>query len=788
MPATRGDTISGVFRWALGRANCLVVLSLVACVVSACRDTTPGGPQTRTPKDWNVFVITIDTLRADRLPSYGAAGVATPAIARLAAEGTTFEWAFTPVPLTLPAHASIFTGTHPFRHGVRNNGGFYLDSQQRTLASTLKERGYRTAAFVSAFVLDSQWGLATGFDHYYDDFELSAGDVSAMARVQRPGEQTWAAAERWLDERGGERFLAWLHLFDPHTPYEPPQPFRSQYAGRPYDAEIAYSDSIVGRAIDWLRARNLLEKTVVVLLSDHGEGLGDHDEDEHGLLAYDSTLRVPWIIRFPEQSHRGGRIAQSVSLVDVTPTILGLLGISVPASLDGVDMSPQIASGSTVAVPPIYAETYYPRLQFNWSELVSVRDDRYKFIRAPRPELYEYRSDQRESRNLVTERAEVAARFGRILDNMRRQSDALPVAKPIDAEAERRLSSLGYVAGSSPTQGPIAVLPDPKDRVDTYRKLSRARELLAVGDKGAGVEILEAIVLEEPELAPARELLRNYFYQPTQVRRGLEWFAAATRKRPDSVPLLVELGTFQRAVGHLDESTATLQKALEHAPNSVEALSAAAETHRAAGRLDRAVDVFKKAATLTNDPTPTMRVAETLTRVGRPGEAEDIVKRTLTEHPKLGGAHYLLGFIAEQRGDFAAAEREYRTEMSLTPWDHRPVFNLALLIGQRGDFPTELQLLESIPKIAPDFADVDFYLAKTILDLGDRARFPEAVAAARRGLQRAPNSPQAPLGHYVLADIFMLEGKKTEAARELRLGKALEDRVGPPRGGPLTTR
>jgi tetratricopeptide (TPR) repeat protein len=543
----------------------------------------------------------------------------------------------------------------------------------------------------------------------------------------------------------------------------------------------------VGHALTWLRARDILDKTIVVLLSDHGEGLGDHGEDEHGLLAYDSTLRVPWIVRVPEQPHRGGRIEQHVGLVDVMPTILGLLAIEPPDSLDGVDVSPLIASGADVSATPLYAETYYPRLQFNWSELTSVRDGRYKFIRAPRAELYEYRTDPSESRNLITERGDVAARFARVLDNMRHSADAVPVAKPLDAEAAQRLSSLGYVssAASTPSSG---ALPDPKDRLETYRGLSRARELLAVGDERAGVALLEAIVLQEPELTPARELLRKYWLPPPRVRRGLEWFCAAARKRPDPVPLLVEVATSQRAIGRIDESAATLDTALSRAPDSVEVLLAAAETHRAAGRFERAVELFRTAATLTSDPTPMMRVAETLTRMGRLDEAGQIVKDMLALHPQLGGAHYLLAFIAEQRGNFAEADREYRAEMSLSPWDHRAVFNLALLTGQRGDFRSQLHLLETIPRLAPEFGDVHFYIAKALLDLGDRSRFPEAVAAARRGLKLAPASTQAPLGHYVLADIFMLEGKQVDAARELRLGKALEQRVGAPGGGPLPAR
>jgi tetratricopeptide (TPR) repeat protein len=221
----------------------------------------------------------------------------------------------------------------------------------------------------------------------------------------------------------------------------------------------------------------------------------------------------------------------------------------------------------------------------------------------------------------------------------------------------------------------------------------------------------------------------------------------------------------------------TFDKALTRAPNSVDALSGAAETHRAAMRLDRALDLFKKAAEQSTEPVPAMRVAETLISMGRLGEAEQILTSTIAAQPRLGGAHYLLAVVAEQRGDRTRAEREYRLEMGLTPWDHRAAFNLAVLAGNRRDFQTQVELLESIPRIAPDFAEVHFFLAKALLDLGDRRRFQEAIAAARRGLQLAPESPQAPLGRYVLADLYTLEGRVSDAARELRLGRQLEDRV-----------
>lgn len=755
----------------------LAVVSLLACLTLTCRADEPSLRSAPAGKGWNVFIVTIDTLRADRLPAYGYSSGATPAITRLAAEGTTFRWAFTPVPLTLPAHASVLTGMQPFRHGIRDNGAFYLDSQQRTLASMLKERGFRTAAFVSAFVLDSQWGLTTGFDRYYDDFNITADDLGAMASVQRPGGETWIEAQRWLEQQGNERFFVWLHLFDPHTPYAPPEPYRTQFAAQPYDGEIAYSDAIVGQAVDWLEKRSLLDKTVVVVLSDHGEGLGEHGEDEHGLLAYDSTLRVPWIVRLPGGQRAGTVIDREVSLVDVTPTILGLLSIPGSAPMDGTDLAPLLTSDTSVPAAEVYAESYYPRLRFNWSELLSVRNDQYKFIRAPRPELYDYRNDPGELRNLVTEQPEIAARLGSILDGMRRQANDVPVAKPVDAEAARRLASLGYVGGAPSLPSSADTLADPKDRVETYRSLVRARELLNSGDDRAGTRLLEKTVLGEPDLEPARRLLREYWLQRKLVGRGLDWFSAAARQHPDAVSLLIELGAFQRAAGRLDDAVVTFEKALARAPNSIDALSGAAETLREAGRLDHALELFKKAAAQSTDAVPTMRVAETLIRMGRLDEAEQILTSAIAANPKLGGAHYLLALVAEQHGDGTRAERDYRLEMGITPWDHRAPFNLAMLVGQRRDFQTQLALLESIPRIAPDFAEVHFFLAKALLDLGDRRRFPDAIAAARRGLQMAPESPQAALGHYVLADLYTLEGRAADAARELRLARQLEDSV-----------
>ncbi len=759
-------------------------LSTVALIVAlastgsfGCRDNSQTVDVSGEFSGRNVLVITVDTLRADHLPTYGYQKLATPAISRLAQEGVRFDLAFTPVPLTLPAHASIFTGRLPFRHGVRDNGGFYVDAGQPTLAATLKANGFHTAAFVSTFVLDSRWGLANGFDRYFDNFTVAAADLAAMARVQRPGAETWSEARQWLDQHVQEKFFVWIHLFDPHTPYLPPEPYRTPYADRLYDGEIAYSDSIVGQIIGYLEARRSLDNTLVVFLSDHGEGLGDHGEDEHGLLAYDSTLRVPWIVRLPGHARAGRIVNQPVSLVDVTPTILGLLGIATPKEADGVNLAPLIASESALRRDELYAETYYPRLRFNWSHLVSVRSDRYKFIRAPRSELYEYRTDPDELHNIAAANPAVAASLEQILDRMvPTDPNRTPVASRPDPDAARRLGSLGYIGGGATGKTSSSALADPKDKTTVYRFLSHARELLGTGSDRAGLDLLQRIVLEEPELEPARRILREYWINHDRSKEGVTWFRQAAARHPRAASLLVELGTLERAAHLPDSALETFQRALMMEPDAVDALTGMAETLRGTGQVEDALKFFKAAAAQSSDAAPRMRVAETLIKIGRLSEADGVLTSAIAVEPHVAGAHYLLAQIAEQQHDLVRAEREYRLEMAVSAWDYRARFNLAALLGSRNEHREQVTLLESIPVLAPEFGEVFFFIAKALFDSGDRSRFPEAMSAVERGLRLAPESPSAPLGHYVLADIHKVEGRPADALREIRRGQQLEDR------------
>jgi arylsulfatase A-like enzyme len=438
------------------------------------------------PRELNIVLVTIDTLRADRLSGFGSR-VQTPNLDRLASEGVLFTNASTTVPFTFPAHSSIMTGTYPPFHGVRENVGYYLGEENTTLAQTLGAAGWQTAGFVSAFVLDSRWGIARGFEHYFDDFDLGAFENANMASVQRPGTETIAAALEWLDGRqkspsANQPFFLWLHLFDAHDPYTPPEPFRSQYPDRPYEAEVAYTDSLVGGFIDELGKRDLMDRSLVVLTADHGEGLGDHGENFHGFFVYDSTVHVPLILRFPGRAPAGRRVATAVSHVDIAPTILDLADQEIPRHLQGRSLLTSLseeteAPSENGSGPVVYAESFYPLLHYGWAAQRSLRSATHKYIEAPSPELFDLASDPGETSNRVAGQQRAVSRMARSLVDLAAQLEegATTAATPdLDEQALAQLQALGYLAG--PGQAEVAAYdprtprPDPKDKVHLHRR------------------------------------------------------------------------------------------------------------------------------------------------------------------------------------------------------------------------------------------------------------------------------------------------------------------------------
>src|SRR5437660_3710536 len=378
------------------RAFCL----LFACFLRVPPRFAAGNPAT------NVVIVTIDTLRADHLGCYGYKHIRTPNIDALAADGVRFERAYTPVPVTLPAHTAIFTGSYPMLSGIHDFSANKLNPQQPTLASALKEHAYSTAAIIGSAVLDSRFGLNHGFDFYYDHFDFNRLLETNLDEMERPGNVVADVALDWLSKNYQKKFFLWMHLYDPHYPYRPPPPYSQEYASRPYDGEIAFADAQVGRLLRFLKEKGLYQNTLVVLSGDHGESLGEHGEKTHGFFIYNATLQVPLIVKLPHGT-MATQVATRVSLTDIMPTVLHILKLDIPSHVQGRNFLPLIDVKQPNAQGSLYAETFLPRLHFNWSELRGIETDKYHFIDAPKPELYDLSKDPGETQNLLPQKKAV---------------------------------------------------------------------------------------------------------------------------------------------------------------------------------------------------------------------------------------------------------------------------------------------------------------------------------------------------------------------------------------------
>lgn len=506
-----------------------------------------------------VVLVSIDTLRADRLPSYGYAGVETPAIDALRADALQFQNAYTACPLTLPAHVSLMTGLLPPVHGVRDNIGYRLDPEAHpTLAQRLRQAGYSTGAAVSAYVLNRGTGLGAGFDRYDDAIEVTARTIGEL---QRSGRDTVAVARAWLGEQQDRAFFLFVHLFEPHTPYAPPEPYRSRYPSL-YDGEIAAADAAVGELLAYLRERDLYDSALIVLLSDHGEGLGDHGEDEHGILLHRETLRVPLLVKLPGSRLAGRSVADPVQLADVVPTVLELLGLERPSELPGTSLL-AIASAAPGSTPErrLYGETFYPRLHMAWSELRSLVDRRHHLIAGPRDELYDLHDDP-------AERVDVAGELPGIADAMRtdlhRLAGDFAAPATIDPKDAERLAALGYLATPVTSVGP---LPDPKAGLPVLKRVRAAFERAGAGDHETAARLLAGIVAEQPGMLDARIQLAKSLTALGRLEDALEQYRLAAERAPAAADgLMVEAARLHLQLGRLEDAETQARAVLEPLP------------------------------------------------------------------------------------------------------------------------------------------------------------------------------------------------------------------------------
>ena len=538
---------------------------LVVLLAAAAAAAWFGWRATRAPSVHTgpIILISIDTLRADRLPVYGYRKVETPAIDALAAESVVFDQAWAHSPLTLPSHASMFTGRLPFEHGVRDNMGFSLKDGTPTLASLLAGRGYATAGFVSAYVLRRDTGIAAGFATY-DDALPAASPEKATGEVQRDGAQTLAAAETWLAGRTDQKWFLFLHLYEPHSPYEPPERFRR--FTDPYDGEIAYTDELVGRFIETLKRRGDYDRALIVFLSDHGEGLGDHGEMEHGIFLYSETTKVPLIAKLPGAREAGRRVASPVQHVDLVPTILNQIGAPVPQGLRGRSLVPAF-EGKTVADAGLYAEALYPRYHFGWSELYALTDARYRFIRAPKDELYDIQEDPGERRSVAAERESTRVAMRQALEQLMAGASVDAPAQ-MTSESQQRLRALGYVgmqASVSPqTRGDL--LPDPKDNVRVLELYRQGLDLVRANRLGEATRAFQTIAASNPAMADVWSEIAGLLVRQGRLEEALAAYKRLVEAAPHDPSAIVSVAQVLLELRRFDEAKAQAGLALDLLP------------------------------------------------------------------------------------------------------------------------------------------------------------------------------------------------------------------------------
>ena len=619
----------------------VIVAALFA--VGACRWMAPG-----TPRHPNLLLVTIDTLRADHVGAYGAATGATPALDALAAAGVRFDQVQTAVPLTGPSHATILTGQYPPAHGVRGNVVFTLGSKHPTLATLLKRQGYQTAAFVGAYPVAAAFGFNQGFDTFNEDFhETNPGEPGAERRANEVSD----SAIKWLESAAGAAapaqsrpFFAWLHFYDPHAPYSPPAPYRDRFAGDPYDGEIAYTDAQVGRVIDWLRSTRHDADTVVVLLADHGEGLGDHHELMHAVLVYQSTMRIPLLMSGPGVP-RGVVVPSRAATIDVLPTVMGLLGFGADRALLGRDLRPLMASRA-VSADPLYGESLFGRLNCHWASLRSWVKDDWKLIVGSQPELYNLAQDPQENHDLAAaEPARVTRMTQELQHALQRIAPEGDRAQPNmpTAEQEQRLRSLGYTAGSGGS-GPLddPRLPDPRTHVELYDRLQAATAAQGPALARAFDDVQE-ITRVDPDNPFAFGTLASMAYRYGSLALAERAFARTLELDPDRPGIRQNYGKLLRELWRYDESEHELRIAL--------------------------------AQTTEDDTRTRVNLAETLVALKKTSEAETLLSAVLAREPKnpeaLGAKGRLL--LAQDRVPEALASLQQATSTS----DPEPFIELA---------------------------------------------------------------------------------------------------------------
>jgi arylsulfatase A-like enzyme/Tfp pilus assembly protein PilF len=715
----------------------------------------------------NVLLISIDTLRADHLSAYGFPRPTTPNIDAVAREGVLFKNVHTPVPMTLPAHVSMLTGTLPPTHGLRDNLQNRLPEGSQTLAEMLKARGFTTGAIVSTFVLDRRFGTSQGFDTYDDRFQAvhKIGDLA-----ERKGDEATRLARDWLDEHKAQPFFLFVHFYDPHDPYEPPEPFASKWSAHPYEGEVAFADYCVGQVLERLRQLGLYDDTLIVITGDHGEMLGEHGELNHGFFIYEGALRVPLVVRAPHAQATARQVDLPVSLIDIVPTVLSMVGAEVSKKVQGMDLSPWLTGrGAGGGARPLYAETVTPTRYYGTNSLLGVIADGWKYIETTRPELYDLRSDPAEAVNLLEREPARADALGRtlvaILAAAGRAPGPAPESAALDDASRQRLAALGYLGRGDDTSshGFDRSKEDPKDLIAFFRKDQQLNKLVEDKKYAEARTLCDDMLRQRSGFADCHLQMSKIAAAEGNLDAALTAARKAVAVGPKNERAHVQLAALLKDRGDLDGAIAHLRQALRLEPSAPDIRMLLGRALAEKGRLDEAASLLGTAATVQPESAAAAtHLGFVLAKQGRLEEAVLSYRRALALDPGSAEAHAYLGSaLASQRqwdeaiGHFDAALKAKPENAELHDW-------IGVALREKGRSEEALGHFREAVRLAPGLAIAHYNLGRALKQQG---KLDEAVFHYRRALDINPRLPAA---HNSLGSVLGSQGRLAEAVREFR--------------------
>ncbi len=647
-------------------------------------------------RDANVVIITLDTTRADRIGIYGYKPARTPNIDAIARKGVRFENAYTPVPLTLPSHCSIFTGTIPLYHNVRNNGRYRLPEEIDTLAEMLRRLGFVTAAFVSSFTVDSRFGLDQGFDTYNDNLPVKKGLVKTY-HSERPAELVFEDFTSWFEtfSRKNKKFFAWVHFFDPHMPYSPPEPFKTRFK-KPYDGEIAYMDVYVGRIIDLLEEKQVLRNTLIVIAGDHGEAFGEHGEFGHMMFCYEENLRVPLIFYCSSRLPGNKKIVSRVNLTDILPTILHFLDITVPSHLDGMSLLPLI-KGKTIEERVFYVESLFPQESLGCAPVKGLIKGDYKFIDLPKPELYNLQKDPREKENLFFKKNAAAKKLKHILSRFIKQYDPLTLTsksgRKLSPEEERKLKSLGYFSTSQKRSkaGKLADPPDssdPKDRIDSLTEFIKGNRLRGEGEITGAVRHFNRAIKMNPAFSWPYSTLALVYLENGKIKEAMKVLKKGIAGNPWEYQLKIDYSMLLKNLSRYDEAIEILYALNIQRPvdSGTEINYLLGDLYTKKGDIERAVLSYRNALdTEPENQVIKQKLVYLLHKSQKFSEALEIYRDLERTAPHDTGLLFNMAVLYDQLGKYNLSKFYYKKLIGKKP-PVRVYYNYALLLAKTGDF------------------------------------------------------------------------------------------------------